>query len=173
MMRPPQSRIANCLHILPFLLQLGFISLLLSVGCATGAGGRCHGEAAERFVDSVVRMESGTILAEDYRGDRMFTTCYLGNADGLKITTVYCGHRTPDALVYRRVYGQHGVFARTEAMSRDNPMTLHLEILDPNSGLPVPHGMITQGESKRYFESYRQGKGFVNRFPEEGDPEQP
>ena len=84
----------------------------------------------------------------------MYTDRYLGNPSGTRVSTIYCGHYSPEALVKGRVYAENGRIVRSEHTTRYSPMVLTLEIYDETKGTLVPQGVISQGESRRYFDAY-------------------
>ena len=104
----------------------------------------------------------------------MYSTRYLWNSSGTRVTTIYCGHYSPEALVKARAYMENGRMVRSEHTTRYSPMVLAVEVWDETKGTRIPQGVISQGESRRYFEAYVLREGLqVRHHHTSANPEKP
>ena len=103
----------------------------------------------------------------------MYSTRYLWNSSGTRVTTIYCGLYSPEALVKARAYMENGRMVRSEHTTRYSPMVLALEVWDETKGTRIPQGVISQGESRRHFEAYVLREGLRVRHHRPTLPETP
>jgi len=133
-----------------------FLLFGVAVSCAGCVGVRCTPcpQSIELDLETVTD-HTGSILYQEYMGERIFTDCNSTNSSGINCLSIYCGERAPGALVHRRVYmSAGGVIVRSEAITTDNPMLMSVDIYDPQTGERIERRCITQGNSKKFYRAY-------------------